>query len=401
MQRVYTLNVLTKNTQPTNHVANWCRPLGRALLLVALAASSGCATVGYYAQAVNGHFDLMSKRQPLEQVMNSEDTDPEIRRKLELLRDARKFAVAELGLPNNNSYTTFVKTGKKNITWNVVATPEFSMSPKTWCFPVAGCVSYRGYFAEADAKSYEAELKAQGFDTQIGGASAYSTLGWFDDPLLDTMLRGSDIRLAGVLFHELAHQVLYVKDDSSFNEAFATFVEQQGAKIWLESIGRQDTIPAYDRYLERQVDFNNLLQKTRGDLVNLFREQPPSEVADIEQLRKAKLAVFDTMLENYEVMKAEQWDGFDGYDNWFAKETNNARLISVSTYLKWVPAFEVLYDESGGDFKAFYKAATEWSKLPGQDRSAKLQDYLDRANELSASHPPPDSDSALKFARSQ
>ena len=380
------MNVFTKNIQPTGRVAYLPARLLRPLLLLAMAASSGCATVGYYAQAVNGHFDLMSKRQPLEQVMNSEDTDPEIRRKLELLRDARKFAVAELGLPDNNSYNTFVKTDKKNVTWNVVATPEFSMSPKTWCFPVAGCVTYRGYFAEADAQSYEAKLKTQGFDTQIGGASAYSTLGWFDDPLLDTMLRGSDIRLSGVLFHELAHQVLYVKNDSSFNEAFATFVEQQGVKVWLESLGRHDTIPAYETYLDRQVDFNQLLQQTRADLVNLFREQPPleGEGADNSQLREAKLAVFDSMVENYKVLKAERWDGYDGYDNWFAKETNNARLIAVSTYLKWVPAFEVLFEESGSDFKAFYAAATELSKLPFEERRTQLQDYLDTSQEVSA-----------------
>lgn len=387
------MNVLTKNIQPTPTVANCLGRLSRPLLLLALAASSGCATVGYYAQAVNGHFDLMSKRQPLEQVMNSEDTDPEIRRKLELLRDARKFAVVELGLPDNNSYNTFVKTGKKNVTWNVVATPEFSMSPKTWCFPVAGCVSYRGYFAEADAKSYEAKLKTQGFDTQIGGASAYSTLGWFDDPLLDTMLRGSDIRLTGVLFHELAHQVLYVKDDSSFNEAFATFVEQEGAKVWLKSIDRQDTIPAYESYLVRQIDFNRLLQQTRADLVNLFREQPPEEgdSADNSQLREAKLAVFDSMVDNYEVLKAERWDGYDGYDNWFAKETNNARLIAVSTYLKWVPAFEELFVESGSDFKAFYAAATKLSKLPFEQRRAKLQEYLDASQAVSVDNVPADS----------
>ena len=357
----------------------------RPLFLLALGGCSGCGTVGYYAQAVGGHLDLMSKRQPLEQVMSSEDTDPEIRRKLQLLRDAREFAVAELGLPNNDSYSTFVKTGKKNITWNVVATPEFSMRPKTWCFPVAGCVSYRGYFAEADALSYEAELKAQGFDTQIGGASAYSTLGWFDDPLLDTMLRGSDIRLTGLLFHELAHQVLYVKNDSSFNEAFATFVEHEGAKRWLQSIGKGDRVPVYEQYLQRQVDFNKLLQQTRADLVDLFDSQPPQqgEAANNDSLREAKQAVFDNMVSNYETLKAEQWDGFDGYDNWFSKKTNNARLISVSTYLKWVPAFEALYLESGSDFDAFYEAARELSELPFDERLEQLKLYLEASSEES------------------
>lgn len=342
---------------------------------------SGCSTVGYYAQAVGGHLSLMSKRQPLDEVMASEDTDSEIRRKLELLRDARGFAVERLKLPNNNSYNTFVKTGKRHITWNVVATPEFSMAAKQWCFPVAGCVSYRGYFDEKDAEGYQAGLQEQGFDTQLGGASAYSTLGWFNDPLLDTMLRGSDIRLVGLLFHELAHQVLYVKNDSSFNEAFATFVEQQGSREWLIAEGKADRLPVFEAYLQRQVDFNALLQKTRGDLVTLYRDAPAPTAKDLDQavvndLRERKQAVFDTMISRYETMKAEQWDSFEGYDNWFKREMNNARLIAVSTYLKWVPAFAGMFDEAGDDFEAFYKLAKDISAKPYDERQEILQRYL-------------------------
>lgn len=360
---------------------SFVKPRWFALLaILALAGSSGCATIGYYAQAVNGHLDMMSKREPLEKVMNAEDTDPEIRRKLVMLRDARVFAASELKLPDNESYSTFVETGKKYITWNVVAAPEFSMSPKTWCFPVAGCVSYRGYFAEEEANAYEAELKAQGFDTQIGGATAYSTLGWFDDPLLDTMLRGSDVRLTGVLFHELAHQLLYVKDDSSFNEAFATFVEQQGAKEWLASIGKGDKVPVYEDFLQRQIDFTELLQDTRKELVSLFASDEFAKITQLEDKRLEKQAVFDRMLENYEQLKTERWDGYTGYDNWFSKEMNNARLISVSTYLKWVRAFRAMYDESGKSLEAFYKAATEVSKLDRPERLKRMQAYFDASS---------------------
>jgi len=347
--------------------------------LSALVLTTGCTTVGYYAQAVGGHLDLMSKRQSLEKVLTAEDTDEEIKRKLQLLKDARVFAVADLGLPNNKSYSTFVKTDKRFVTWNVVAAPEFSISPKTWCFPVAGCVSYRGYFDEADATAYAKGLDKQGFDTHVGGASAYSTLGWFDDPLLDTMLRGSDIRLTGVLFHELAHQVLYVKNDSSFNEAFASFVEQQGVREWLRSEGREETLPLYENYLQRQVDFNDLLQQTRRDLVGLYKSLQPAKDLDDkarDEYRQRKQAVFDTMLERYEVLKTEKWDGFEGYDNWFAREINNARLISVSTYLKWIPAFKVLFEESGSSFDNFYAEARELSEKPYAERQEVLERLL-------------------------
>ena len=380
-KRVYTPIVYLKNLQSVSaspQRKNLSRL--RALpLLGVLALASGCTTVGYYAQAVGGHLDLMSKRQSLERVLSSEDTDEEIKRKLQLLKDARVFAVADLGLPNNESYSTFVKTDKRFITWNVVAAPEFSISPKTWCFPVAGCVSYRGYFDESDATSYAKGLDSQGFDTHVGGASAYSTLGWFDDPLLDTMLRGSDIRLTGVLFHELAHQVLYVKNDSSFNEAFASFVEQQGVREWLRSEGREETLPRYEDYLQRQVDFNDLLQQTRRDLVNLYKSVGPAKDLDAaakDEIRERKKSVFDTMLSRYETLKTEKWDGFDGYDNWFAREINNARLISVSTYLKWIPAFKGLFEESGGSFENFYAEARELAKKPYAERQQVLERLL-------------------------
>ncbi len=350
---------------------------------------SGCSSVGYYAQAVGGHLSLMSKRQPLDEVMASEDTDAEIRRKLELLRDARVFAVDKLGLPDNDSYNTFVKTGKRFITWNVVATPEFSMAPKQWCFPVAGCVSYRGYFDEKDAEGYQSFLDNQGFDTQLGGASAYSTLGWFNDPLMDTMLHGSDIRLVGLLFHELAHQVLYVKNDSSFNEAFATFVEQQGSREWLIAEGKADRVPFYEAYLDRQIDFNALLQLTRSDLVTLYQDAPAATAKELDdsvvtELRERKEGVFEMMRVRYETLKTDQWDGFDGYDNWFKREMNNARLIAVSTYLKWVPAFAELFNEAGSDFNSFYTRAKELSEKPYAERQEALENYLEGSKSASA-----------------
>lgn len=346
-----------------------------AFILLFLAGCSGCSTIGYYAQAVNGHFDLMSKRQPIEKLLKSPDTDPELKRKLVLLRDARQYAVKDLLLPDNESYSTYAESGREAITWNVVATPEFSMAPKKWCFPVAGCVSYRGYFDRKDADAYEATLKEEGFDTQIGGASAYSTLGWFDDPLLDTMLRGGDIRLASVLFHELAHQLIYIKDDSSFNEAFASFVEQEGARRWLKSIGKSSSIAGYDDYLARQLDFNQLLQSTRQELVDLYRQE-----LDAKVMRENKQAVFDSMRDKYSQLKNEKWNGFTGYDNWFARDLNNARLIAVSTYRKWIPAYAAIFKEQGEDFDKFYVRIRELADMDFEPRQKLLREYLEASS---------------------
>jgi len=195
------------------------------------------------------------------------------------------------------------------------------------------------------------------------------------------MLRGSDIRLVGLIFHELAHQLLYIKDDSSFNEAFATFVEQQGSREWLTAQGREDTLPLFEAYLQRQLDFNDLLQVTRADLVNLYKDAsaPTANGLDAsvtEDLRERKQAVFTNMLARYDTLKSERWDNFTGYDNWFKKEMNNARLIAVSTYLKWVPAFAAMFDEVGDDFEAFYALAKEISAKSYDERQALLIDYL-------------------------
>lgn len=313
----------------------------------------------------------MNARQPVTELLASEDTDEELRRKLKLLIDAREYAATSLSLPRNDSYSTYVDAERDYVTWNVVAAPEFSLRPKTWCFPVAGCVSYRGYFAEARAQAYADELKAESFDVTVGGASAYSTLGWFDDPLLSTMMRGSDIRLVSTLFHELAHQKFYVQDDSNFNEAYASFVEQAGVRRWLTDQGKEDTIPAYDAYLARQLDFGDLLKETRGQLVDLYRQTLPEA-----EMRVAKKAIFDALQQRYAKLKSERWNGYKGYDNWFKKDLNNARLLAVATYRKWVPAFGELFLQQEGDFDRFYQAAETLGELPFAQRRAQLDSLL-------------------------
>jgi len=303
-------------------------------------------------------------------VIANEETSPELRDKLQILVDARQFAVDELGLPDNDSYGTFVETGKTAVTWNVVAATEFSVNPKTWCFPVAGCVSYRGYFDRADADEYAAQLAQENYDVTVGGASAYSTLGWFDDPVLDTMLRGGDTRYVSTLFHELAHQVLYVKDDSQFNEAFATFVEQAGMNRWLEQRGEPERIAAYEARQSRIEEFVNLLKATRDDLQATYAQD-----IDEQTMRLEKAAVFDNMRAEYEALKVT-WGGFSGYDNWFKRDLNNARLVAVSTYRRYVPAFYAMYLEAGEDLQKFYEVAKVTADLPFRERRERLDAYL-------------------------
>jgi predicted aminopeptidase len=346
------------------------RTIVLAWIILLPLVTSGCTTIGYYKQAVQGHLQLMRARQPVEQVIKDQSTSPELREKLQTLLDARVFAVEALGLPENDSYSTFVETGKSAITWNVVATEEFSLNPKTWCFPVAGCVSYRGYFDRADADAYANELKAENLDVTIGGATAYSTLGWFEDPILDTMLRGRDYQFVGILFHELAHQQLYVKDDSDFNEAFATFVEQEGARQWLEYRGQSDRITEYEDNLTRAEGFVSLLRSTRQQLVDLYRQE-----LDEDSMRQQKAAVFSSMRDEYEQLKIS-WNGYSGYDGWFKREINNARLIAVSTYRRFVPAFMAMYIEAGEDLEKFYEVAQVTAELPADERRERMSAYL-------------------------
>jgi predicted aminopeptidase len=357
-----------------NHNLSIRKRLGIGLLLLTgVLALGGCSSVGYYSQAVTGHLKLMSARQSIEKLLAADDTDPELRGKLQTLVNARQYAVSALALPENDSYKTYVETGRRAITWNVVATEEFSMSPNTWCFPVAGCVSYRGYFDRHDAEKFAASLADRSYDITIGGASAYSTLGWFDDHVFDPMLRGDDLSYVGTLFHELAHQVLYVKDDSNFNEAFASFVEQVGVRRWLEDQQQAKRIEGYDASLDRAGEFVELLKHTRQALLELYKKP----VADAVK-RKRKQLVFGAMREEYEILKAS-WGDYKGYDVWFRRELNNARLVAVATYRRYVPAFHVMYDEVDGDLQRFYTLAEEVSALPADQRRAVMTTYLETA----------------------
>lgn len=337
------------------------------LAVLALMASPGC---GFYLQAIDGHMDLMAARQPIDEVLADPDTSPELIARLELVSEARSFAVQDLALPDNDSYRSFVALDRPYVVWNVFAAPEFSVEPKRWCFPVAGCVVYRGYFSEGNARRYADRLAERGWDVHVGGATAYSTLGRFDDPVLSTMLRYDDAGLVAIIFHELAHQRLYVKGDSAFNEAFASTVEAIGVERWLGQRGDAAALEAYHERRQRQSAFAYIVQKTREELIAVYSRGDPDEA-----MRAGKRQAFADLRARYASLK-DSWGGYAGFDPWFESSLNNASLVSVSTYSRLVPAFRELYRRSDGDMASFFSACEDLVALPAADRSMKLEALL-------------------------
>jgi predicted aminopeptidase len=326
---------------------------------------SGCASLDYYAQLAAGQLELLRARQPLDAVIADPASDPLLRQRLQLAREARAFASAELALPDNGSYRSYADLGRPYVVWNVFATDELSVEPRLHCFPIAGCVAYRGYHREGRARGAAALLRAEGRDVWVAGVEAYSTLGWFDDPILNGMLRRDDQRLAALIFHELAHQQLYVADDSAFNESYASFVEREGLRQWLQSRG---LAPA-DRSLETQRDdFTRLVLETRSRLAARYAEGGPPE-----QLRAAKAAEFQRLRRNYRKLRDQQWGGDGRFDAWIKGPLNNARLLPFGLYDQWVPAFAELFEQSGRDWPAFHRRVAELAQLPKVERTAALR----------------------------
>jgi predicted aminopeptidase len=318
-----------------------------ALLICSVPWLSACGTT-YLLQAAGGQMQLMSRRQPIERVIADPARPEALRSQLETIRAARVFASRELGLPDNRSYTSYADIGRPFAVWAVVATPEFSIVPRHWCFPVAGCVAYRGYFHEAAAQRYAARLQRQGFDVTVGGVSAYSTLGKFADPVLSSMLRYGEIDVVATLFHELSHQLLYVRGDTAFNEAFAVTVEGEGVQRWLHSLGRDADIERYRARRQRQVEFAALIGRTRRELAAVF-----ARGGEPAAMRAAKRRVMDSLAGELHALQARSGQRA-GYDAWIEQGLNNAQLASVATYWQCVPEFERVLREAGGDLTQFY-----------------------------------------------
>jgi predicted aminopeptidase len=345
------------------------RPKIRASYLVSAAACAlmlaGCAQFKYYFQAAQGQYALWSDARPIDDWLGDPATDARLRARLEKARLIRRFAVKELGLPDNASYKNYASLKRQYVLWNVVATPELSLRPVQWCFPIAGCVSYRGYYDKADAEAYAEELRKERNDVQVGGVPAYSTLGWFSDPLLSTFINYSDAELARMVFHELAHQVVYIQGDSKFNEAFATAVEEAGVQRWLDLYGNDAMREAYARYSVRRQDFLALLVKHRQMLADNYASK-----STVKRKREEKARIFAALQEEYKVLKAN-WGGYSGYDRFFAEPLNNAHLASVATYNDLLPGFRALLAKEK-DFAHFYVAVRNMSNLPSVERHDRL-----------------------------
>lgn len=336
----------------------------RIVLVIAIAAASGGC---YYLQAAGGQVEVLAKRTSIDGLLDDPNTPEELTRRLELVKAARRFSIEELGLPDNGSYRSYSSLDRDYVVWNVIAAPELSVEPKTWCFPVAGCVAYRGYFAEQRARRKAEQLQRKGYDTFVGGATAYSTLGRFDDPVLSTMLGRDDTRLVALLFHELAHQVLYVKGDTGFNESFATAVEEFGIERWLEREGRPEAFERWRDYENWTRDLTRLALAAREDLEVLYASELGS---DEKRRRKAARLADLTAAMNARAREA----GFDPTAWWQEQPLNNARLVSWSAYEGRVPAFRRLFRDCREDFDCFYAAAAAVGALPPGEREARLEE---------------------------
>ncbi|MGA8133990.1 MAG: aminopeptidase [Pseudomonas gingeri] len=344
------------------------RPVVRGSIGALLLLLGGCSSLNYYSQLAGGQLSLLHAREPVAEVIADPARDPKLREHLVQSQQARAFASEHLHLPDNRSYRLYADIKRPYVVWNVFATPEFSLTPQQHCFPIAGCVAYRGYYNQGAARGEAALQKQQGMDVYIGGVEAYSTLGWFDDPIISSMLTWGDERLATLIFHELAHQRFYVKGDTEFNESYANFVEQEGTRQWRAARGLP---PAKVNDVAQKDQFIELVLKTRARLQQLYAQALP-----VEQMRERKAQEFQRLRDEYHKMQASQWAGDKRYDAWINGPLNNAKLLPFGLYDQWVPAFAALFKQVNGDWPSFFKAVEKLGGLPVGDRTAALRKLM-------------------------
>ena len=330
-----------------------------ALLAIVLVS---CETVGYYSQAARGQLTIVFAREDIQHLIERPDLSQELAGKFARVMDIREFAESELGLPVGGNYSSYVDVEREHVVWNVFAAPEFSVDPVNWCYPIAGCVAYRGYFSQQSALSYAAKLEEDGFDVYTGGVDAYSTLGWFEDSLLSTVLNRADYQLAGLIFHELAHQLVYLPGDTTFNESFATAVEREGVRRWLAKSNKDFNIDAALLDYDRQQQFVDLVGGYRDRFESLYQLE-----INESSMRSQKLELQQTLREEYAVLK-QQWQGYEGYDGWFSRSLNNAQLSTVASYNDLLPFFAAVFEQSNQDFSTFYAEVSRLADLPEQER---------------------------------
>lgn len=344
-----------------------------ASLLGLLTLLSGCANFGYYWQSAHGQFDIWGRARDIARIIDDPATPEALRKKLARVSRMRDFASRDLGLPDNASYRRYADIERKYVVWNVFAASEFSTKPVRSCFLIVGCVGYRGFFSKMDADEFAAKLGAEGYDVFVGGVPAYSTLGWFADPVLNTFIQYPDPGIARLIFHELAHQLVYVRDDTEFNESFAVAVAREGVRRWLERQESESDRLVYERTRFYREGFVQLVQRYRERLDALYN----SGLAP-QAMRVRKGHLFDEMLKDYGRLKAT-WGGYTGYDRWFAQRPNNALLASVVIYTGLVPAFQALLKREGGNLPRFYAAVKELAQRDKEDRDRRLRNMLPQA----------------------
>ena len=337
--------------------------------LLVLISFSGCDSLKFYSQATLGQMQILSSREDITRLLAVQQTPKLLRLKLEKILEIRAFASEKLKLPVGNNFSEYVPIDGQHVLWNVYASPRYSLSSLSWCFPFAGCVTYRGYFNEIDARQYAKGLEKRGFDTYVGGVRAYSTLGWFDDVVLSTVLQQSEEELAALIFHELAHQVVYIPGDTQFNEAFATTVEQEGLQLWLaekNSVSSNVILSRTEDAADRRKDFVSLILETQEILRDVYESDMRKE-----NMEERKRAIQEELRIKYQSMK-EGWSGYSGYDYWFSGGLNNAQIATVASYNNFVPGFKSIFIQENGGFLNFYERIDELSKTNKVARDAVL-----------------------------
>jgi len=358
----------------------------KKLLLISLtmivAAVSGCRTIGFYAQAIKGQYQIFAHQKVIDKLIADPQTPEPLRKQLQLVEQLRVFAKDELKLPVDGHYRKYVDVHRPYVVWNVQAAPQFSLQPRTWWYPLVGSLEYRGYFSESGAHKYAARYGKKGDDVYVDGVEAYSTLGWFKDPILNTFIDRDEPELAEVIFHELGHQRVFARGDTDFNEAYATTVGQEGARRWLRASGKTNLMEKYEVALQRNDEFVHLIMTTREQLQKVYGDTldkdgkvkaaktPPLPPA---QLKEAKERVFADLHRNYANLKVN-WGGYAGYDDWFAHEMNNAQLNTIANYYDFLPAFQRVLELNGGDMEKFYVEVERLSKMNKDERHQWLRD---------------------------
>ncbi|WP_291993188.1 aminopeptidase [Candidatus Accumulibacter sp. ACC003] len=355
----------------------WRTPLAllAAMSLALVVTVTGCSNVSYYAQAISGHLAVMRAAQPIDQVIDDPASDPALKEKLADVQAIRNFASLALALPDNGSYRRYADLGRPYVVWNVFAAPEFSLQARSWCLLMVGCVNYRGYYDRHDAERLAAQLRQDGYDTYVAGVPAYSTLGYFDDPVLNTFLRLGTLEVARTVFHELAHQQIFVAGDTSFNESFATAVEDEGMRRWLATNATPEARAAFTAQKRRKTELMALLHDYRQQFVARYGAARSSS-----EQRDAKAELLAALRRDYAVLKVS-WGAYAGYDQFFGDDLNNAKLASLSLYSELVPAFAALLEQQNHDLPLFYRRVAALAALDKDARRDALQQIVAAAAE--------------------